>query len=163
MPETFTWSSPVGSLAIEIEENCVVCVSIDNLPRNASSNNPSPFAKVVIGQLEAYFTGGRTQFDLSINPQMISDFQSKVLEIVRLIPYGKTLTYGQIACRLGKPQASRAVGAALARNPLPILIPCHRVIAMDGRLMGYLGRKGIAAKKWLLELEGHKIVSEKLV
>ena len=64
---------------------------------------------------------------------------------------------------LKKPKASRAVGAALARNPLPILIPCHRVVAATGHLTGYLGQKGIASKKWLLELEGHKIVGEKLV
>jgi methylated-DNA-[protein]-cysteine S-methyltransferase len=71
-------------------------------------------------------------------------------------------TYGQIAAKLGSPKASRAVGAALAHNPLPILIPCHRVVSASGHLTGYLGQKGIEGKRRLLELEGQKIVGEKL-
>jgi methylated-DNA-[protein]-cysteine S-methyltransferase len=85
-----------------------------------------------------------------------------VLQLTFSIPFGEVLTYGQIATQLHKSGAARAVGMALARNPLPILIPCHRVVASTGHLTGYLGSKGIAAKQWLLEREGHRIVSQKL-
>lgn len=114
-------------------------------------------------QLLEYFSGTRKKFDLLLDLDQLLGFQKEVLKIVSQIPYGKVLTYGQIAAQLLKPSASRAVGTAVAHNPLPILIPCHRVVAADGHLAGYLGMKGVAAKKWLLEMEGHKIVGEKLV
>jgi len=113
-------------------------------------------------QLQEYFAGTRKEFSLPTTLGTLTAFQKEVLEITSRIPFGEVLTYGQIASSMGSPHASRAVGAALARNPLPILIPCHRVVAGNGHLTGYLGRKGIAAKKLLLELEGHTIVGEKL-
>ena len=163
MPERISFKSPVGLLAIEIENNYVVRISFDDPINIPVTVNPSPFALKVTVQLTDYFKGKRTQFTLPIKMDGITDFQREVLEITRKISFGKTLSYGQIAICMDNSRASRAVGTALACNPLPILIPCHRVVAADGHLTGYLGKKGIAAKKWLLALEGHKIVGEKLV
>ena len=102
-------------------------------------------------QLGEYFAGRRKVFDLQLAPTGTA-FQLSVLAALRQIPYGATLSYGQLAQRLGRPQAVRAVGAANGRNPLPIVIPCHRVIGADGSLTGFGG--GLEAKRFLLNLEG---------
>ncbi len=101
-------------------------------------------------QLAAYFAGERKTFDLALAPQG-TEFQQTVWQALRKIPYGKTCSYGEIAQQIGKPKASRAVGAANGQNPLPIIIPCHRVIGSTGKLTGFGG--GIAAKETLLNLE----------
>jgi len=108
------------------------------------------------GQLEEYFAGARRIFDLPLAPQGTA-FQQAVLRALAEIPYGTTRSYGDIARRLGQPEASRAVGAANARNPLAIVLPCHRVIGSDGSLTGYAG--GLAAKRWLLRHEGVTIAA----
>jgi len=113
-------------------------------------------------QILAYLAGTRKSFSLEFDLADIHGFQQDVLAVISDITFGEILPYGQVATLIRKPIAARAVGSALARNPLPILIPCHRVVAADGHLTGYLGQKGIETKKWLLELEGHKIVGEKL-
>lgn len=101
-------------------------------------------------QLEAYFAGELVRFDLELAPEGTS-FQQAVWQALRGIPYGETVSYGELARRVGKPKASRAVGAANGRNPLPIVIPCHRVIGANGTLTGYGG--GLQIKRALLELE----------
>ena len=101
-------------------------------------------------QLEAYFSGERQAFDLLLKPQG-TDFQQSVWQALTTIPYGTTASYGQISQQLDRPKASRAVGAANGRNPIPIIIPCHRVIASDGKLGGYTG--GIEIKQTLLDIE----------
>lgn len=101
-------------------------------------------------QLDEYFAGTRKQFDLQLAPNG-TEFQLDVLEELKKIPYGETRSYGFIASRLGKPKASRAVGAANGRNPLPIVIPCHRVIGENGSLTGFGG--GLGIKQFLLALE----------
>jgi methylated-DNA-[protein]-cysteine S-methyltransferase len=106
--------------------------------------------ETAIAQLEEYFAGGRTAFDLPLRPPG-SPFQQQVWNLVRRIPYGETRTYGGLAAELGDPAKSRAVGAANGRNPLPIIVPCHRVIGADGRLTGYGG--GLERKRLLLGLE----------
>lgn len=106
------------------------------------------------GQLEAYFAGQRRTFDLPLAPEGTA-FQLAVLKALAEIPYGQTRSYGEIARRLGRPTASRAVGAANGRNPLAIVLPCHRVIGSDGSLTGYAG--GLDAKRWLLRHEGAAI------
>lgn len=120
-------------------------------------------AAAAMSQLLEYLGGKRKFFDLSIDWSLITSFQAKVLEIAQFIPFGEILTYGQIAAKLGKISASRAVGGALGRNPMPIIIPCHRVVAANGNLTGFSAAEGILTKQWLLELEGHKIVAQKLV
>ncbi len=104
----------------------------------------------VAAQLAEYFAGGRTRFELALAPQG-TPFQQKVWLALRDIPYGETTTYGQIATELGQPTASRAVGLANGRNPLAVIVPCHRVIGANGALTGFGG--GLPRKRWLLEHE----------
>jgi methylated-DNA-[protein]-cysteine S-methyltransferase len=101
-------------------------------------------------QLAAYFAGELTVFDLPLAPEG-TEFQQKVWMLLRAIPFGETRSYGQLATKLRRPTASRAVGAANGRNPLGIIVPCHRVIGANGDLTGYAG--GLAMKKWLLAHE----------
>jgi methylated-DNA-[protein]-cysteine S-methyltransferase len=102
-------------------------------------------------QLEEYFAGTRTRFELPLAPQGTA-FQKGVWHTLADIPYGQTISYAQLALRVGKPTAMRAVGAANGRNPLPVVLPCHRVIGADGSLTGFGG--GLPTKQFLLELEG---------
>jgi methylated-DNA-[protein]-cysteine S-methyltransferase len=104
-------------------------------------------------QIGEYLAGERRQFDLDIDWSAMAPFQRRALQIVFSIPYGSVITYGEIARRLGKPAAARAVGRANATNPMPLVIPCHRVIGSDGGLHGYGGRGGIPTKAWLLQME----------
>jgi O-6-methylguanine DNA methyltransferase len=104
-------------------------------------------------QLSEYLAGIRRQFNLSLDITRMSPFQSRVLQLTLDIPYGKTSTYKEIAGRIGNPHAARAVGRVEATNPIPIIIPCHRVIGSDGSLHGYGGPGGINLKSWLLKLE----------
>ncbi len=101
-------------------------------------------------QLSEYFSGSRQQFDLQIAPKGTA-FQQSVWEELRKIPFGRTASYGEIAQRIGNPKACRAVGLANARNPLPIIVPCHRVIGKNGTLTGFGG--GLELKQQLLDLE----------
>ena len=105
-------------------------------------------------QVQEYLDGKRTTFDLPLDMSRMSEFQRRVLNTALKIPRGEYLTYGDVAKAIGKPQAYRAVGQALGHNPVPIVIPCHRVLGSDGSLHGYSGGGGIQTKKWLLQLEG---------
>lgn len=105
-------------------------------------------------QIGEYFAGRRTAFDFPIDLRSVSDFQRRVLEAAARIPRGQVTTYAEIARRIGRPRASRAVGQALGHNPVPIVIPCHRVLASDGSLRGYGAGAGIRSKEWLLKFEG---------
>lgn len=104
----------------------------------------------VIQQLKAYFKGRQKQFDLDIDPKG-TDFQKRVWEQLLKIPYGQTISYGELAKRVGNPNASRAVGLANGKNPISIIIPCHRVVGKNGSLTGFGG--GIDVKRFLLDLE----------
>jgi len=104
-------------------------------------------------QLAAYLKGSLRQFTLALDWSPMGDFQQAALRETLSIPYGETRTYGQIAAALGKPRAARAVGRAEATNPLPLVIPCHRVLGGDGSLHGYGGGAGLPTKQWLLNLE----------
>lgn len=105
-------------------------------------------------QLDEYLRGARKAFDLPIDWSLLRPFQRQVLGLVFAIPYGQTRTYGEIAHEIGNPNAARAVGRANATNPIPLVIPCHRVIGGDGKLRGYGGGEGLPTKEWLLQLEG---------
>ena len=105
-------------------------------------------------QLKEYTEGRRSAFNLTIDWSVISsDFQRRALRAVLDIPYGETRTYGQIAAQIGFPLSARAVGRANATNPMPLVIPCHRVIGGDGKLHGYGGAGGLRTKAWLLRME----------
>ena len=103
-----------------------------------------------VGQLDEWFAGDRRDFDLALAPRG-SAFQREVWDVLRQIPFGDTMTYGEVADALGRPGAARAIGAAIGRNPVGIVIPCHRVVGAGGALTGYAG--GLDRKKWLLEHE----------
>lgn len=107
-----------------------------------------------ITQIEQYLAGDRRSFELPIDWDFLKPFQRSALRLVNAIPYGETRSYGDIARALGNPTASRAVGAANAQNPMPLVIPCHRVVGSDGKLHGYSGADGLASKEWLLHMEG---------
>ena len=110
----------------------------------------APYAK----ELKEYLQGKRTAFTIPIDWTPFTAFQREALQAVFRIPYGETRTYIDIAREIDRPHAYRAVGAANAMNPMPIIVPCHRVIGMDGKLHGYGGGEGIPTKEWLLKLEG---------
>ncbi|AOS63574.1 methylated-DNA--[protein]-cysteine S-methyltransferase [Actinoalloteichus hymeniacidonis] len=109
-----------------------------------------------IAQLTEYFEGRRTEFDLPTAPQG-TPFQHEVWSVLREIPYGETVSYGWVAEQLGRPTASRAVGAANGRNPISIIVPCHRVVGANGSLTGYGG--GMKRKESLLELERSRVAA----
>ncbi len=111
--------------------------------------------------LERYFAGEKVEFNLQLDLSGNTEFQHVVYQVVAGIPYGEVRSYGAVAVAVNRPLAARGVGLAMARNPVPIIIPCHRVIGSSGALIGYSGSGGISSKKWLLALEqtnvGHNI------
>jgi methylated-DNA-[protein]-cysteine S-methyltransferase len=109
-----------------------------------------PYAK----ELNEYLEGKRREFTFAIDWSIFKSFQMKTLKAVYAIPYGETQTYADIAMQIGHPNAYRAVGSANAANPMPLVIPCHRVIGKDGKLHGYGGGDGLLTKEWLLKMEG---------
>jgi methylated-DNA-[protein]-cysteine S-methyltransferase len=146
--------TPIGRLLLADRGAGLSCIAFPGgksarLPEPDWEVNETPFREV-IRQLEAYFSGKLHRFELQLAPEG-TPFQRKVWEALCEIPYGATATYGEIACRIGKPKAVRAVGAANGRNPLPIVVPCHRVIGKDGSLVGFGG--GLQIKEALLALE----------
>lgn len=106
-----------------------------------------------LAQIGEYLLGERQKFSVPLDLERVTDFQRQVYQAVIEIPYGERHTYGQIARQIDKPAAARAVGAANGANPIPILIPCHRLVGSDGSLRGYGGAGGIRTKQWLLDLE----------
>ena len=139
--------TPIGPLTLEADENAVTAIRFSA----GGAQDASPLLDAAEAQLREYFAGARRTFDLPLAPHGTA-FQQRVWTASRTIPYGETRTYGELAAAIDSPNASRAVGMANHRNPLPILIPCHRVIGADGSLTGYAG--GLATKRRLLALEG---------
>jgi len=119
-------------------------------PMEARSNKVVPYAK----ELSAYLKHKLSVFTIPIDWSPFTDFQRLALQAVCRIPYGETRTYRDIAKEINRPNAYRAMGAANAMNPMPIVVPCHRVIGTDGKLHGYGGGEGLKTKKWLLKMEG---------
>jgi O-6-methylguanine DNA methyltransferase len=107
----------------------------------------------ILEQIRVYLAGTQREFALAIDWSVMRPFQGRVLQAVLGIPYGQTRTYAGIAAQIGAPGSARAVGRANAANPMPLVIPCHRVIGSDGKLHGYGGRGGLETKAWLLEME----------
>ncbi|MDD2922960.1 MAG: methylated-DNA--[protein]-cysteine S-methyltransferase, partial [Anaerolineales bacterium] len=113
-----------------------------------------PYAKEIF----EYLDGARKKFFFAIDWSALNPFQLKTLKAVYAIPYGQTRTYAEIAAQIGHPNAYRAVGRANATNPMPLVIPCHRVIGADGKLHGYGGGDGLPTKEWLLKMENpHRV------
>ncbi|VXB95961.1 Methylated-DNA--protein-cysteine methyltransferase [Flavobacterium sp. 9AF] len=147
--QTIFIKTPLGITKISGNEDGIHIISITEGEETISKKIPKEL-KEVVNQLEEYFTGKRQNFTFKINPQG-TDFQRKVWNALLEIPYGKTLSYLQLSKKLGDVKAIRAVASANGKNPLWIVIPCHRVIGTDGSLTGYAG--GLWRKKWLLEHE----------
>jgi len=141
--------TPLGVAKIKGDENGVTSITILNSKETITDSIPEVL-KDTVYQLREYFKEERKEFQLKLNPEG-TDFQKRVWKALEEIPYGKTVSYLQLSKTLGDPKAIRAVAAANGKNPLWIVIPCHRVLGSDGSLTGYAG--GLARKKWLLALE----------
>ena len=146
--------TPIGELLLAGEEDALVMIgfpkgSMRREPEPEWIYNEKPLAEASC-QLREYFEGERREFDLPLRMGG-TEFQVSVLEALQKIPYGETTSYGEIARRIGRPKAVRAVGAANGRNPIPIVVPCHRVIGSTGDLTGFGG--GLDTKEALLRLE----------
>lgn len=142
-------STPLGSAKMEGDENGLNSVTVLEQDEPESKIIPDVLVDAVY-QLNEYFEGKRQNFDLLLNPEG-TEFQKKVWSLLSEIPYGKTISYLELSRRFGDEKAIRAVAAANGKNPLWIIIPCHRVIGSDGSLTGYAG--GLHRKKWLLNHE----------
>ncbi len=148
--------TPIGPLVVVATEEGLVGVSFGGddrtAPGRADDGPPAVLAEVRL-QLDAYFTGQRQAFDLPLDWTSTSGFQQRVLRVLfEDVGFGQTITYGQLAAAAGHPEASRAVGIAMASNPIPVVVPCHRVVASGGQLGGFGG--GLERKRWLLTHEG---------
>ena len=142
-------NSPLGYVLIEGNEEGISKISVTS-DETILSETISDLFDDVVTQLNEYFQGNRTDFQFKMNP-IGTDFQKKVWEELLKIPFGKTVSYQEVTNNLGDPKAIRAVANANGKNPLWIVIPCHRVIGSDGSLTGYAG--GLWRKKWLLDHE----------
>jgi methylated-DNA-[protein]-cysteine S-methyltransferase len=154
--------SPVGKLLVAATDRGVCRISFDPEPEAELEwlarsygtrvlRSPAPVDRAR-RQLDEYFDHKRREFDVPVDVSALQSFQRLVLDELRRVPYGATRTYGDLAARIGRPRAARAVGGALNRNPVPIVVPCHRIVGASGKLVGYAG--GLARKEQLLALEG---------
>jgi len=155
--------SPIGDLLLAVTPRGLACVAFASEDRDEVlakiARELSPrileapaVTDVVRRELDDYFAGRRTRFDLRLDRRLMHPFAKQVLAATSRVPFGRLATYGEIAGRVGKPKAARAVGAALGSNPIPIVVPCHRVVGAGGKLTGYAG--GLDRKRLLLRLEG---------
>ncbi|MBY0385904.1 methylated-DNA--[protein]-cysteine S-methyltransferase [bacterium] len=149
--------SPLGLLYIVCDKNTLKAIEFEHSWKEHKKNyqnhlieKHTPISQKVIRQLEQYFNNKRSTFDVPVAPEG-TEFQKKAWRILQSIPYGKTISYQEQAIKAGKKAAVRAIGAANGRNPIPIIIPCHRVIGKNGALTGYAG--GLSIKEKLLNLE----------
>ena len=156
--------TPVGPLTVAATEVGVVRIAFDDgraaLDEIAATVSPRVVRlprrlDAVRRELEEYFSGRRRVFGVPLDRRLSRGYRREVLEALRRVPFGRTVTYGELAGRTGRPGASRAVGSAMATNPIPIVVPCHRVVRTGGALGGYGG--GVDAKAWLLRHEGARL------
>ena len=150
MSWTVLETTPVGPLRLTASHGALTGLHFGAGPADGAYDPDDPVLRAAAAQLGEYFAGERRSFDLPLAPAGTA-WQLAVWEQLRLIPYGTTVTYGEIARRLGSPAASRAVGLANGRNPIAIVVPCHRVIGANGALTGFAG--GMDVKRTLLALE----------
>ncbi|MFI5393719.1 MAG: methylated-DNA--[protein]-cysteine S-methyltransferase [Myxococcota bacterium] len=158
-----TMDSPIGELTVAVTRRGLVTVAFEGedrdvlfdrlarelSPRVMEATAPTDEAR---RELEQYFGGDRRRFEITVDRSLIGPFAQKVLQATSEVGYGELATYGDIAGRIDRPKAARAVGSALGSNPIPIVIPCHRIVGAGGKLTGYAG--GLPRKETLLRLEG---------
>ncbi|RKR89296.1 methylated-DNA-[protein]-cysteine S-methyltransferase [Micromonospora pisi] len=155
------FDSPIGELSVAVDEVGVCGVRFDPVAGAARADAESMppdqavpgagWRSAVLAQLRAYFTGELTDFTVPLSVTRGSDFERAVWREMTTIPYGEMRTYGEVATALGDPGAARAVGVACNRNPIPVIVPCHRIVGAGGKLVGFGG--GLPRKRHLLELE----------
>lgn len=160
--------SPVGPLLVAVSERGLCRISYDPEPERELESLARSFGARVLRsprpvdevkrELDEYFAGTRQSFDLVVDIERLTAFNRSVLEELARVPYGSLTTYGTLAGAAGRPRAARAVGAIMNRNPIPIVLPCHRVVGSTGDLVGYAG--GLERKEQLLRLEGSLGTSE---
>ncbi len=152
MKNIFYYDTKIGRISIEENGTAITKINFINeeLKDKMVKKNETELLKAAIMQLEEYFEGKRYFFDLPLDPTG-TEFQKKVWGALKEIPFGETKSYGEIAKIIGNEKASRAVGMANNKNPIPIIIPCHRVIGANGKLVGYAG--GLGIKEMLLNIE----------
>jgi len=154
--------TPVGALLVAATDRGLCRIAYDAEPEEELDRLARSFGVRVLRsarpidtarrQLDEYFEGTRQQFDLAVDLKLLADFNRRVLRELARVPYGEVVTYGELAARSARPRAARAVGTVMNRNPLPIVLPCHRVVGANGKLVGYAG--GLDRKETLLRLEG---------
>lgn len=152
----FTVASDLVSLAVTVADGAITSIELN---RRAGRQPETTLERQVARELEEYLAGRRTEFTVPVRPEGTA-FDHRVWDAVAGIRYGETVTYGEIARHIGNPKGARAVGTANGRNPIPIIIPCHRVVAAGGRLGGYGG--GLPLKRRLLDLEARRRFSHPL-
>ncbi|MEQ8667285.1 MAG: methylated-DNA--[protein]-cysteine S-methyltransferase [Rhodospirillales bacterium] len=147
--------SPVGTLSVFVDDGAVVALDWGRVEYEAGEGNDAAILQKAAEQLTAYFDGTLKSFDLPLRPEG-SDHDRAVWREMTRIPYGDQITYGDIAGRIGS--VARAVGGACGANPIPIIIPCHRVVGAGGRMTGFSGGEGVETKQWLLRHEGALLI-----
>lgn len=170
MPTIFignTGETPLGDVWVAVGEQGLLTLKFPSTLQAFSASLKTHYAAQVVfdprqvaeaaWQLREYAAGTRRKFTLLIDWSTLKEFQRKVLQLTCEIPYGEVRTYKELALQLGNPRAARAVGRAQAANPMPIVIPCHRVVGSDQKLHGYGAGSGISTKEWLLRMEGAMI------
>ncbi len=151
--------TPIGWVSVVAGREGVRRVLIGRRLEGGGSGEAARWAAEAARQIGEYMAGRRRQFDVPLDLRGLSEFARRVLELCRQIPYGATASYGEIARKAGRAGAARAVGRVMARNPVPILVPCHRVVRADGALGGF--GAGLAAKRELLALERRGLAAER--
>jgi len=164
---TLLFSCSIGSFWLE--RNARGLTHCEMLAENAptetsvsSASSADPLLQQAANEVQAYLMGSLKAFSLPLDLSDLTPFQQEVLAAVALIPWGQTRSYSEVAAQIGKPNAIRAVGNALAHNPLMLFVPCHRVIGSDGKLHGFSAPQGLTLKAWLLTHEGHSVIDNKL-
>ncbi len=150
MTNILTVSTPLGDMTLAEQDGKLTQLRLKAYRKDGETERETPLLLQAAQELREYFAGTRKAFTVPLNP-VGTAFQTAVWKALETIPYGQTMSYGGIAAQIGKPKASRAVGMANNQNPLPIFIPCHRVIGANGKLVGYGG--GLYIKEALLQLE----------
>lgn len=145
-----SFDSPIGVISIESRNEKIVSLVMGHKARSFGSSKVLTEAKK---QVQAYLAGKLQKFDLPVQLDG-TEFQKSVWKVIARTNFGKTVTYGEIAAKIGNPLAARAIGGAVGANPVPLIVGCHRVLGSAGRITGYSGGSGIPTKEWLLELEG---------
>ncbi len=161
--------TPLGPLCVAVSERGLASLELqtglaDFLQHVEAVPDPQhELVREALRQMGEYLNGQRQVFDLPLDWSQMGAFQQSVLRLTLAIPFGEVRTYGSLAQEMGKPRAARAVGAAEGANPVPVIIPCHRMVGSEGGLHGYGAPGGLDTKAWLLTLEGHQLKGHKLL